>query len=64
MHATTTLLFVTALGATVGLAACAHQRDLNLVRAETAYDTASTDTASMTSCLERRWSRFRLRARK
>jgi outer membrane protein OmpA-like peptidoglycan-associated protein len=37
------LALVTALGASFAFAGCAHQRDVNLVRAEAAYNTASTD---------------------
>ncbi len=45
MHPTRSLLVLTAFGSSLAFGACGHQRDLNLVRAETAYNNASTDSA-------------------
>lgn len=43
MPSTKILLVLTVFGSSLAFGACAHQRDLNLVRAETAYNNASTD---------------------
>jgi OmpA-OmpF porin, OOP family len=45
MQTTKTLAFATALGASLAFAGCVHQRDINLVRAEAAYNDATTDVA-------------------
>src|SRR5215203_577723 len=45
MSSTKTLLVLSALGSSLAFGACAPRRDVNLVRAEAAYNDASTDPA-------------------